>query len=168
MSYKKPEPRPKLNLKPSRSDYILEAISLWLLVATFLYAWISYQNLPETIPSHFNLKGEVDDHANKAFIFFLPAVSFLLYVVLTLINFFPHTFNYPVAITPMNAPKQYRLATRVLRVLKISLTTTFALILWSVVNPQQQIFPSFLLAPMILVIVLAPVIVLIRLSFKYK
>lgn len=168
MSYKKPEPRPKIKISLTHWDYILEATSLWLLVATFLYTWISYQNLPDSIPSHYNLKGEVDDYGNKALIFVLPAISMLLYGLLTVLGFFPQVFNYPVSITQSNALKQYTLATKALRVLKISLTTTFALILWKVANPGTSFFPTVIIAPLILVLVLTPVVVLIRLSFKYK
>lgn len=168
MSYKKPVPRPKIKISLTRCDYILEATSLWLLVASFLYTWISYQNLPESIPSHYNIKGEVDDYGNKAIIFVLPAISLVLHVLLTVLSFFPQLFNYPVSITQANALKQYTLATKALRVLKISLTTTFALILWTVVNPGSSFFPPILLAPIILALVLTPVVVLIRLSYKYK
>lgn len=168
MSYKKPEPRPKIKIKLTHWDYILEATSLWLWVATLLYTWISYQNLPESIPSHYNIKGEVDDYGNKAIIFVLPAISMVLFVLLTVLGFFPHIFNYPVSITQANALRQYSLATKALRVLKISLTATFALILWKVANPGTSFFPPILVAPIILALVLTPVVVLIRLSFKYK
>ena len=55
----------------------------------------------------------------------LPLLAVVLYGFLTVLSRFPHSFNYPVPITPENAGTQYRLAIRLLLVLKTALVGVF-------------------------------------------
>jgi len=59
----------------------------WLLLAFIVFTLIAgislYSSLPEQVPSHWNIKGEVDDYSNKFFaIFFFPGINFVLFVLL--------------------------------------------------------------------------------------
>jgi len=56
------------------------------------------------------LSGQPDAWGDKAAIWILPAVAAFFDVMWAVLANYPHTFNYPVAITEENARVQYQLA----------------------------------------------------------
>ncbi len=90
---------------------------------------VAVVKLPETIPIHFNFKGQADNYGNKIAIFFLPVVATIVYFGLTWLNKYPHVFNYPVKITVANAKAQFQVATRLIRFVKLSILLIFFLII---------------------------------------
>jgi uncharacterized membrane protein len=84
--------------------------------------------LPETIPTHYNGAGQADDFAGKRNILTLPLIATILFVGLTVLNKFPHIFNYPTNINEGNAQQQYTNATRMIRYLKFIIVVVFGLI----------------------------------------
>jgi uncharacterized membrane protein len=111
--------RPKINLKTTGIDWILEAIALMGVLVTWLLAISNYSALPDTLPRHFNLEGQPDGFGSKSILFILPIVIIAVYAILTVAARFPHSFNYPYAITEENAERQYKNSTLMLRVLKV-------------------------------------------------
>lgn len=114
-------------------DYLLEMLALVSLMVSLLLTVFNYADLPDEIPVHYNFIGEADRFGNKQQIWILPVVSFILYLGLTVLNRFPHKFNYPVEIRPDNAEYQYTLATRLVRILKLLIIFLFNLILYTVI-----------------------------------
>ncbi len=128
------EQRPKLKLKLSTLDWAIELIGWLALVGMWAFVLINYNDLPETIPTHFNTSGEADDFGKKNTIITLPIVGTILFLAVTFINQFPHIFNYPTKITQENALKQYTNATRMMRFLKLVLVITFGLIAFKTIE----------------------------------
>lgn len=117
--------RPKITLIPSTTDKIVEALGWIILLALWGWTFNHYSALPDTIPTHFNASGEADSFGSKASIIGLPVIASVLFIGLTVLNRYPHSFNYPTAITQDNALRQYTLATRMLRYLKLVLVLIF-------------------------------------------
>lgn len=65
--------------------------ALLILAVPFGYAIYLYPNLPEIIPTHFNIKGEADGFGSRETIFLLPSimgfVGLFVYLLLTNIKF---------------------------------------------------------------------------------
>lgn len=122
------EKRPRIKPELTNTDQFLEVLSIITLVGLWALVIYGFSILPETIPVHFDLKGQPDSYGSNASILFLPILSTLLYVGLTIINRYPHIFNYPVKITPENALRQYTNATKMIRVLKLIVLGVFFLI----------------------------------------
>lgn len=120
--------RPKVRLQLTSTDKIIEVTSSVFLIAFWLMTVLSFQTLPETIPTHFNGNGEVDGYGPKATIFFLPVLGTLLFAFLTFIIKKPESFNYTVEITKENALEQYTNSTKLIRYLKLALLILFLLI----------------------------------------
>ncbi len=122
------ETRPNIKLTLLPIDRRLEALSKLLLVALWCLTFYSFIKLPPTIPTHFNVLGKPDKYGNKLSILILPVFATIVYVSLTILNKYPHIFNYPTAITEENAEKQYTIATRMLRFLKLAVLVIFSFI----------------------------------------
>ena len=121
--------RPKIKLGLTYTDKIIEFIGWVLLIGTWILAILSFSNLPESIPTHFNGAGEADGFGEKSNIFALPIIGTILFIGMTMLNKNPHIFNYPKAITNENALSQYSNATRMIRILKLIIVFVFGLIL---------------------------------------
>lgn len=120
--------RPIIKIEFTLNDKLIEIFSWLLFVLMWVIPIISYSLLPDTIPTHFNAAGEADDWGSKLSVYILPVIGTLLFILLTVINRFPHIFNYSVEITQENALRQYTNATKLIRVLKLVLMVTFNMI----------------------------------------
>ena len=138
----------------------------------FLWGFVIYKfkTLPELIPSHFNVQGKVDDQSRKLVIFLLPSIITVLTAGMYILIRFPYRFNYPVAITMENAERQYRLATRMIRVLSLSILVVFFLItLMTTLTAENKINGTGIwLLPVILLIVFVPLGIYLYHSFRNK
>jgi hypothetical protein len=57
---------------------------------------------------------------------------------MTLTNFFPNTFNYPVPITPENIQNQYKIARQVLLWMKAEVTGILLWIEWGMIRVAMK------------------------------
>lgn len=121
--------RPDVKILLSKSDLYWEVVGFLLLVGYWTFLFKIYPDLPEIIPSHMDIKGNIDGYSNKTSVWELPRTATVLYALLTLCSFFPRYFNYGVVeITLENAEKQYTSAVRLIRYIKISVVIVFLII----------------------------------------
>lgn len=128
------EDRPKIKLKKTTGDNIVEYTSLGLLVFSIIYTLYFYKSLPEQIPMHFNTSGEVNGFGSKDSIWALHAIGIATAIGLYFLNKSPHIFNYPQKITIDNAKKYYTDATRILRYTNLGIVIIFTLLEYQIIN----------------------------------
>lgn len=92
--------------------------------------WRYWSTLPQNVPTHFGISGTPDAYGGKSTMLLLPAIAVLLYVLLTVISFFPQSFNYPVVVTDENRGRLQSIALALIGWLKAELTWLFAYISW--------------------------------------
>ena len=164
------EERPKIKLELTTPDKIFEIVG-WVLIALVWVLTISnYSTLPETIPIHYNGVGQVDGFGGKAAILTLPIIATFLFIVLTVLNKYPHVFNYLTIITQENAFRQYTNSTRLLRFLKFSIVFIFGLIEFKTIqnaNAEADGLGIWFL-PLTLGSIFIPLIYFMSKSFKTK
>jgi len=119
------EKRPRIKLELTSIDKMLELTCFLMVLGFWIHLILNYPGLPETIPTHFNAAGEADGFGKKSSIFMLPIIASILYALMTVLNFFPHIYNFPTKITPENAFRQYTNATQMIRVVKLGLLLLF-------------------------------------------
>ncbi|RZL52579.1 MAG: DUF1648 domain-containing protein, partial [Pedobacter sp.] len=69
------ESRPKIKLVLTKWDKVLESVCITLLIILWITILVSYAQLPDTIPIHYNALGKGDGYGNKTSILFLPIVA---------------------------------------------------------------------------------------------
>ena len=110
--------QPDYQSEPTDLDRLLNLISFTAMAALLIYsAWI-YPQLPDRIPTHFNIRGEPDDYGPKTIFLLFPGIAFALFVLFSVISRKPQNYNYPFKITPENADRQYRLANALMTTIK--------------------------------------------------
>lgn len=142
----------------SPTDRFLEFSGWVILAVVWGFVSYSYSSMPDTIPTHFNASGRPDGFGSKISIFLLPAIATVFYVGLTILNKYPHFFNYPREVTSENAMVLYRRATALIRYLKLGLVLLFGFITYKTIrisSGSEKDIGSWVL----------PVVLLLSLSF---
>ncbi|WP_404407287.1 DUF1648 domain-containing protein [Jeotgalibacillus malaysiensis] len=103
-------------------------ISLILLIAASIYLALSWNDLSDVIPIHFNAAGEADGYGGKWSAIMLPVIGFVMWGGLTALERVPHTYNYLGKITEENAEKQYLNGVLMMNVIKNLCVLLFAYI----------------------------------------
>ena len=150
--------RPKLQIALTTPDRITETAGWLCLAALWAMTLYAYGNLPETIPTHFGPGGAADDYGSKMTLFFLPVIGTICFIGLTVLNNYPHIFNYPADIRPENALSQYTNATRMIRFMKFSVTfimlVTVFMIYNAVITGSGRLGSAFV--PILVVVLVIP------------
>jgi uncharacterized membrane protein len=162
--------RPTPNLQLTPTDNLLETLGYLTLLATWANILYHFKSLPDIIPTHYNLAGQADLFGAKTTIFFLPLLGTLLFIAMTILNKYPHKFNYPITITEANAQRQYTNAVSMFRYLKVSIVLVFGLITFQTIrhadHPGTGLGIWFL--PIVLAVIFIPIIYFSMQSFNAK
>lgn len=126
--------RPLIPIELKTFDKILEVIALIVFISIWVTVIYFYNKLPQIIPVHFDLSGNVDRMGDKSSIFTLPFVASFIYLLITVISKYPQSFNYLQEITLDNAKSQYTFATRLLRVIKVIVLSFLFIIILVVIR----------------------------------
>ena len=164
------ETRPRIKLNLSPLDYKLELTSKMFLVVIWGLTIYTYSKLPTKIPTHFNASGQANDYGNKLTLLILPILSTTIYLGLTQLNKYPHIFNYMTEINEVNAEKQYTIATKMLRSLKlvIQIIISFDILFTYLTTIGVTNGLGFWLLPLTFGLLLIPIIISISQSFEKK
>lgn len=120
--------RPKIKISLTIADIIIEAVCAAIFLLVCLYLIFSWSDIPTTVATHFGISGQADSFGSKNSIFFLLPFMVVLYAALTILQKFPHIYNYAIEITEKNAEIQYKYAVKMLRVLKLIMVGCFSFI----------------------------------------
>jgi uncharacterized membrane protein len=113
------EARPIIKIELTRGDKVLETACITLLVLLWVGTIAFFSKLPDRIPSHYNSAGQADDFSGRTHILVLPTLATVIYIGMTLLNKFPHIFNYAATVNEENAKRLFTAATKLIRVLKL-------------------------------------------------
>lgn len=148
---------------------IPEIVAVTLLVILWGVTIWAYFNLPQSIPVHFNFKGNADRFGSKGNLFTLAIIATIIYVGLTLLPRNLKQFNFPNTKTKENTAAQIAMAGNVFMYLKI-----IVLFIFLVLN-LLTCFVSLKLAEgiggwfyLLLAMLFIPTIVIVRKAIKTK
>lgn len=125
---------PKIKVPAGRLEILFNVFSVLIIIIMVIYTFSVYQQLPDTIATHFNIKGEADGWGSKATLFIMPLISILLFISMYFLSKAPHLFNYTVVITEDNAPRIYPIARLMVAVLNFMIVLMFAFFFWESVQ----------------------------------
>lgn len=123
--------RPIIKITYTSVEKILETITLFIIIFMVIMPICMFSNLPETIPTHINIHGDIDGYGSKGTLLVLPIVGFLSYIGLTVLQRFPHIYNYPVEVTEDNACALYTIGVKMIRFVKTLITVMFTYVTYN-------------------------------------
>jgi hypothetical protein len=154
--------------KLGRFDKIINFLAFLFLGCQICLALYSMYDLPAIIPIHFDAGGNADSYGNKETLLILPVLSVIIFFFIQYLSKHPHWFNYPVKITEHNAEKQYSNATAMLRILKMSITLIFLLVVtgsYLAGSGRVSKLPAILL-PLLIFLAIAPTVYYLIKAFQ--
>lgn len=126
--------QPNIKVSASSWEKFFHLFALLLLIGLIVYVVMVYRSLPDQVPLHINLQGEVDDWGNKTTILALPLITVPLFIILYFLGNFPQVHNYPVKVTEENAEQLYRKSRLMLALMNFEIMVIFFLIVWEFVH----------------------------------
>lgn len=111
--------QPKINLPNQPLELILHAGAILLVCIGWGLYFQNIAALPDQIPVHFNLQGNVDRYGSKSSLMWLAILSSCTVFGLVLLSRFPQYFNYPIKITAENAPFEYQKGKTVIAIVNV-------------------------------------------------
>jgi uncharacterized membrane protein len=95
-------------------------ISISLLILSVLNFYIHYQQLPETVPLHFNAKGSADRFGNKEILwFFFGVMAFVMFILELVKKADPSVLNYPKKYEVGNFTKVHSISLELLSIIQL-------------------------------------------------
>jgi uncharacterized membrane protein len=167
----KTEKRPVLDIPLSSMEIIIEITAVLGMFFSIYIIIQSWAILPNTIPTHFGPSGKPDGWGGKESLLLLPGLGILLiYVPMTILNRFPHIFNYLRPITEQNARVQYYYARLFMSCLKVEIVWLFAYMSWRTVETALGKAEGMGLwsLPMILILIFGTIGIYIYKSFQAR
>lgn len=161
------EQRPKLKLKITPLEYILNSLAAVLLISSTVYLSFSWADLPVEVPAHYNAVGEVDRWGSKWEMLILPLIAGLMWIGMTVLEKYPHVYNY-MNLTKENVRGQYLNARLLVNVLKNTITIIFAYLTWKDIQvahgTEDALGPWFV--PVFFLLIYGPVIFFVIRAFR--
>lgn len=145
---KRPEVKAEQPPKPIRVRSPLEkgadVVSLVLLVLSFLLPAIMWSQLPQEIPTHFDLSGQPTQYGGKLNMFLLPALTLAVYLVIVFCQRMgPKVWNIPFHVPEGKREDVYPILYATLTLLKIEcVAITFFLNLSTVFSFALPVWAS--------------------------
>jgi len=113
----------KLKLRPF--DIVLNILCIILLIGIVIYLIIRWGSIPEQIPGHFNLSGEVTRWDSKETLIVLPIIAWIIFIGFSILEQFPQVWNTGVRITQENMHRVYSILKTLLSTIKLLIVATF-------------------------------------------
>jgi len=139
----------------------MEGVALAVLLAMFVMVGLNWRDLPQRIPTHYNLSGQPDKWGSKDSVWLLPVVGANLYLLLSALSRLKGTLNVPLGVclpAYVDSPEAQAETRQFLTAVKMMLVTVFAFITWRRVDaPDQGLGRAFV--PLLLLLPLAVAVI---------
>lgn len=131
-----------MKIKPSKVQLIIELITILLLVAMVVNLKLSWNNITDQVPGHYNISGEIDRWGSKPELLTVPILCGVLYILLSLVSLFPSLWNLPGSINDGNRTKVLGSIKNMMSIMKMEMVLCFVYISYRSVK-MEALSPYF-------------------------
>lgn len=125
--------RPKIRIPKTKSEWVWDVIGYTCYIGSIVFLLTIWNRLPDQVPAHFNLAGEVDRWGSKWELIILPIIGGITLIIMQFLEKHPEVHNYPSRLNESNAPQFYLLSRKMFNQVKNMCSLIFtAIILESV------------------------------------
>ena len=133
-----------MKLKYSKVQVVIEIVAGIILIYMFVNLFLKWDSIPNWVPTHYNIYGEIDAWGDKNNVLFVPIMGAGIYAIMTMVTLFPSIWNMPVTITESNKGKVYGAMKTMLLLLKAEILGLFLFMNYNVVS-RRTLSPYFLI-----------------------
>lgn len=153
-----------MKIEYKKRDTVINIISVAILIVATLVLLIFWKDIPETIVTHYGFKGQADSYGSKNSLFFLPIVSWSIWLLLTVAGKYPKFWNVPHPKSEKAEKLVYRTMFDMLNCLKVTIVSfTSVLTLFSALSKDK--LPSWLIW-LFLILLFAEMFLFIQKAYK--
>ncbi len=105
---------------------ILGILSPVVLLGSIAFILIRFPSLPEQIPTHYNMAGEIDGYGGRFSLLLMPLIGLVMDASLVLVGRFPKSWNTGVRITLYNRVRVYRILRDMMAETRLGMALLFA------------------------------------------
>lgn len=115
-------------MKPKKNwyDIVMGILCILCLVGTSIFLIVSWNNIPEQVPSHYNYAGEIDSVSGKGSIIAIFAVGWITYISILVLEQFPQIWNTGVTVTEFNRARVYRIVKNMIVTVRFCVVALFS------------------------------------------
>lgn len=122
------EKRPVLDFPLAWKDKALIIMATIPIILMLFYIKITWNDIPEIIPTHFGFSGTPDGYGNKNTLFVIVVIAIILHFLLAGLSKFPQYYNYPFQITEKNIEPLYKIGRQTMLVIDLEISIFFCFI----------------------------------------
>jgi uncharacterized membrane protein len=141
-------------------------LGLFLVMLLLISTSLIYPQLPDQIPTHINLDGQVNDTLGKASLFMIPALSLVLCLFMLKLSKLPKLYNYRIKLPHDVSQQLYILARRLILSLNLVISLLMIYIQLGTILMAKNISKG--LSPFILLIFLAFILLSLSIYLKHS
>jgi len=138
----------------TKTQKIIELITAMLLLLMFGYLISIWNSIPNIIPYHYDFAGEANAWSGKSSVLIMPFVGAALYLIITILSFFPQAWNTPVRITEKNYLFVYQNIRNLVSYTKLIFVAVFFYVTFKMANSQPL---DSLFLPIFLCLMFVPI-----------
>lgn len=121
--------QPAMKIPKSLFAKFLDWLTIFVFAAVVIYLITQFSSLPDRVPGHYDGEGNVDRWGSKMELWILPGVAVLLWIPMTVLERYPHLFNY-LNLREDNIEVQYRNGQLMINVLKNESVLLFSFLIF--------------------------------------
>ena len=115
-----------MKLKYRPFDIVMDALSAAAQLGTSVFLALRWGQLPDRIPAHYDLNGQVDRWGGKSGLLVPLIFSWVFFILVTVLECFPKLWNTGVTVNAKNRDRVYSTLLHLLTSLKFLLTAFFS------------------------------------------
>ena len=145
-----------MRIRNSVFDIVLNIACIIMLLGVVIYLIVRWSSIPDRVPGHFNVSGEVTRWDAKGSLIIMPVIAGILYIGMTILEQFPQVWNTGVRVTQENMFRVYKILKSMISMIKLLIVATFVSIV--IVQSLAVGLPAWLL-PVFISLIFGTVII---------
>ena len=146
--------------KPNLYIRILNIVSFVIIAGSFVTVFVMWNSIPNQIPTHFNIAGQIDEYGDKIGIFVILCMGLFFYIFISILYLIVKSLYSKFKVKEENRETVYQIFLGMIVTIKLnfiiifSIIAVFMIILKPIPSWFMEIFPFFHIGTIIFFLIL--------------
>lgn len=145
-------------------DLVLAGLAFLVMAGTTIWLILHYGALPDKVPTHFNISGEIDGYSGKSTLWVLMGIGWVVWFLMALPDFFPKLWSTSITVKPQYEAKLRSWSKTFMHFTQLFIAALFSFMtIWM---PTGKDYPVWFM-PVVIAVILLPAVALTVISIKW-